>query len=185
MIKKPRNLSDWFAPIVVVLFLIICSAIPASAGEWATSRPPFPCDKTCSAAGRWCDNKDGTVTDTNTGLLWLKDASWNPDGFGVDDAARQAAQVKSGHPTSLTDGSQAGWWRLPTIDELKTLTTGTEAVNASHPYLFTGVWGDIYWSSTTSGCNSSSAWRIYLYDGSTLCYDKTFLFRVWPVRAAK
>jgi len=74
---------------------------------------------------RFIDNKDGTVTDSMTNLIWLK----NPNCFGMLDwkSAVQAAKgLKEGKcgpdPTFvLSDGSSAGDWRLPTMKELCTL----------------------------------------------------------------
>ena len=66
------------------------------------------------AADRFTDNKDGTVTDHERGLLWSKtdnqgDVSWQ-------DAQRWARYT---FPTTLPAAS--GDWRLPTVDELASL----------------------------------------------------------------
>lgn len=65
---------------------------------------------------RYCDLGDGAVEDLTTGLIWLKDANC----YGRltwDQATRQASnQVRDG-VCGLEDGSQAGDWRLPTIEE--------------------------------------------------------------------
>jgi len=68
-------------------------------------------------ADRFVDNGDGTVTDTNTGLVWLKDAycfglpgpydNWN-------DAMALVAGLSDGQ-CGLADGSSPGDWRLPTL----------------------------------------------------------------------
>ena len=62
------------------------------------------------------DCGNGTVTDTVTGLIWLKQA----DCLGVHDwaaANRAAAGLKDGDCGGLTDKSSPGDWRLPTKDE--------------------------------------------------------------------
>ena len=62
------------------------------------------------------DNGDGTVTDSSTGLVWLKNANC----FGSvnwDEAKTKASQLKNGQ-CGLSDGSTAGQWRLPTINKL-------------------------------------------------------------------
>ncbi|MBF0496684.1 MAG: DUF1566 domain-containing protein [Deltaproteobacteria bacterium] len=138
----------------------------------AISAPPQPitiggCRSNCSVRERWCDNHNGTITDTTTGLVWLKDAGWGGQ-HNWFDAGTLATQVKNGTPASLTDGSQAGQWRLPTIDELKALTTGTEAIRSSSMYLFTSVKSWYYWSSTTNATNTSYAWIVYMVDGSSV-----------------
>ncbi|MBF0523953.1 MAG: DUF1566 domain-containing protein, partial [Deltaproteobacteria bacterium] len=110
-------------------------------------------------------NRNGTVTDTTTGLIWLKDAAWGSytTWYG---AVGQAAQVKAGNPASLTDGSQAGQWRLPTYNELYALTNGTEAIRSSSQYLFTGLRSYCYyWSSTTDSFDPATALLVGVYGG--------------------
>jgi len=68
---------------------------------------------------RFTDNEDGTITDNLTNLIWLKDANcfsgrtWNN---ALSDC-NGLASVSCG----LTDGSDAGKWRLPHIKELQSL----------------------------------------------------------------
>jgi len=66
---------------------------------------------------RFVDCGNGTVTDTVTGLIWLKDAAC----LGEADwatANQTAAALKDGDcGGSLTDKSSPGDWRLPTEDE--------------------------------------------------------------------
>ena len=59
---------------------------------------------------------NGTVKDTVTGLIWLKNANC----FGLiswADANIKAGALASGQ-CGLADGSKPGDWRLPTLDEL-------------------------------------------------------------------
>lgn len=64
-------------------------------------------------APAYIDNGDGTVTDVNTGLMWLQDPG---DKVGYDEAVAM-----------VDDFSFAGYddWRLPTIDELYSLAVFT------------------------------------------------------------
>src|SRR5262245_54288763 len=84
------------------------------------SAPVFGADPPCyDNANRYVDCGNGTVTDTVTGLIWLKDA----DCFGVKmyaEANQAAAQLADGQ-CRLTDGSQPGDWRLPTFGEWKVM----------------------------------------------------------------
>jgi hypothetical protein len=62
-------------------------------------------------APRFTDNNNGTVTDNLTGLIWTK----NANAFGTktwNEALNHANNLESGD-AGLTDGSQAGDWRLP------------------------------------------------------------------------
>ncbi|MBF0475443.1 MAG: DUF1566 domain-containing protein [Deltaproteobacteria bacterium] len=119
-------------------------------------------------------------------MVWLKDAGWG--GFyNWSDAGNRAAQVKNGTPASLTDGSQAGQWRWPTIDELKAITPGTEAIRYSSMYLFTSVKSWYYWPITTNATNTSYAWIVYMVDGSSIDNgNKTSTTPyVWAVRGGQ
>lgn len=70
---------------------------------------------------RFIDNLNGTVTDTDTGMVWLKDAAC----LGVanfDNANAMAAALGANtadgiahEPCGLTDGSVPGDWRLPSV----------------------------------------------------------------------
>src|SRR5579871_6046 len=116
---------------------------------------------------RFSDNRDGTVADNVTGLVWLKDAGC----FGPTNWAGALARVNAlaSGACGLTDGSAAGDWRLPNINELESLVD----VSASHPALsaghpFTNVSNAIYWSSTSyfgGQGGSPNAWAIRFGDG--------------------
>jgi hypothetical protein len=150
--------------------------IASRAGDKYTSLPRTgqqtsyaPGDDAANAAGvawpttRFTNNNDGTVTDNLTGLLWLKDAGCL--GTALWDSALIAAN-RLGHGTcGLSDGSTAGDWRLPNVNELESLVDigqSMPALSAGHP--FTGV-ADVYWSSTTYSAAPSLAMAIRLSDG--------------------
>lgn len=151
---------------------------------------------------RFTDNGDGTVTDNLTALIWLKDAycttlireyeqghSYCTWGDGLD-AINELADGYCG----LSDGSVAGDWRLPNINELQSLvhygvgepslpnTAGTGQWAEGDP--FTEVqWPECYWSSTTLAGYVAYAWSVqfdygYIHHplkGARYC-------KVWPVR---
>jgi len=130
---------------------------------------------------RFTDNANGMVTDNMTGLIWLK----NADCFGSVDwstAVSDANGLATG-ACGLTDGSSAGAWRLPNIEELRSLIDYSRynpALPSGHP--FTGVQSYYYWSSPTCAGYSSYAWVVHFYDGVVNAGYKTFTFHVWPVR---
>jgi len=138
---------------------------------------------------RWCDQGDGTVKDMTTGLVWLKDAAWGGGyAFWVNtisgtNAHDRAAQVRNGNPTTLTDGSVEGDWRLPTKEELYGLTHGTEQVRSGTQRAFTGVQSSYYWSSTTYASATNYAWGVGMGDGSVHSDYKGNDYYVWPVRS--
>ncbi|MBI5589699.1 MAG: DUF1566 domain-containing protein [Deltaproteobacteria bacterium] len=153
------------------------------------------CPGGSSPLGRWCDNNNGTVTDTTTGLVWLKDAGWGgqkswraSDGSDnpYDDAHTRAGFLFNG-TAGLTDGSVEGDWRLPTKTELITLTStaGIEPISVGSPQMFTGIQSDGYWSGTASAGYSASAWLVVLGSGHVNLAGKTIAYYVWPVRGGK
>jgi hypothetical protein len=78
--------------------------------------PDGPC---YDNANRFADCGNGTVTDTVSGLVWLK----NPGCFGAmnfADANNTAVTLHTGQ-CGLTDASSAGDWRLPTKTEWATI----------------------------------------------------------------
>jgi hypothetical protein len=148
-------------------------------------------------SNRYVDCGNGTVTDTVTGLIWLKQA----DCLGYADwvsAHQAAAALKSGDcGGTLNDGSSPGDWRLPTQAEwnaMKAPWTGCvpsltndvgNACLAVGPSSFVGVATDRpYWSSTTyvSTSNAWSAYATLLLNGLIAGHDKGQPDHVWPVR---
>lgn len=138
-----------------------------------------------STSPRFTDNGNGTVTDNLTRLTWLKDAGC----FGArywTDALSDGNQLASGS-CGLADGSVPGDWRLPNVNELRSiLDYGQErpALPADHP--FVGVESQSYWTSSTYRPSSTLAWAVGFATGESLGYDKDGFAgpRVWPVRGA-
>ena len=118
-------------------------------------------------AVRFVDNLDGTVTDHLTGLIWLKDAGCLPSAL-CTDAIAEVNQLANG-ACGLSDGSTAGKWRTPNLNELESLidvSADNPALSAGNPFI--NVSNRIYWSSTSyfgGAGGSPQAWTIRLGDG--------------------
>jgi hypothetical protein len=132
---------------------------------------------------RFTDNGDGTVRDNLTNLIWLKDANcFNPRTW--NQALSDCNGLADGS-CGLTDGSNAGDWRLPNRFELESLLDMSNygsALPSGHPFSYVGGY---YWSSTTTvatGMVYNYAWVMLIYSGSLHYGLKTDLYVVWPVR---
>ena len=116
---------------------------------------------------RFADNQDGTVTDNLTGLVWLQNAGCFPPTTWLA-AMSEVNQLRKG-ACGLNDGSAAGQWRLPNLNELESLVDVSAiapALNANSPFI--NVSSDIYWSSTSyfgGEAGSPNAWAIRFSDG--------------------
>lgn len=175
--------------IVILISTLILSTTVLAANKVIVA--PFNKEKlTCSGTldgTRWCGNGDGTVTDMTTGLVWLQNANcfgikkWI-ELSGIYNDAHKAAGLLRSSDCGLSDGSVAGEWRLPTFDELKGLTSGTESVRFSNPRLFNNLLKTNYWSSTTQSTSAVHAVAVSTANGGTLNHPKSSSLYVLPVR---
>ncbi|MDD2732811.1 MAG: DUF1566 domain-containing protein [Desulfuromonadaceae bacterium] len=162
------------------------NVFPVFAGSLEPSAAPAPTmrtleqlkpswDKIIPAAQRFVDALDGTaVLDKETGLVWAKSP----------DSQRRTWQSAMDYCTTLYLGGRLGW-RVPTIEELGTLTdrshTGTPRLPLGHP--FTNITLGFYWSSSTY--DTVNAWGVNMDFGLGSYLLKTGSYFVWPVRAGQ
>ena len=127
-----------------------------------------------AASAELVDNKDGTVTDTETGLMWQQDEA-----------------LYMNWETALSyceDLELAGYddWRLPNINELQSLVDYSKhnpAIDTSFP----NAESSGYWSSTTGSSNAVYAWIVYFLSGFVdgFSYDKSYSYYVRAVRSGQ
>ena len=135
---------------------------------------------------RFTDNGNGTVTDSVSTLVWLKNAGClTVNGANYDftwQTARSWAESLSAGSCGLSAGSSTGPWRLPTMAELYSLKPSWPPGGSG---MFTSLHGR-YWSSV-SGCSAGSANGLYVDsygDFHTGCFDEGLAgngLYVWPV----
>lgn len=130
---------------------------------------------------RFWSLRNGTVRDSLTGLTWLANANcfftrtWA-------DALASTAGLADGR-CGLKDGSSAGEWRLPSVNELESLVDSERSFPSlpeGHPFI--GVRSSYYWSSTTNAARDSVAWVVDLYYGNVIYDKKTKNNYFWPVK---
>jgi hypothetical protein len=130
---------------------------------------------------RFTDNLNGTVTDKLTGLIWLKNGNYFGEKTWVE-ALQVANELQSNIVLGLTDGSKAGDWRLPNVNELQSLLDHRKfnpALPEGHPFI--GV-ASVYWSSTTRPNETSQAYGVNFYSGIPEFNLKSGNNPVWCVR---
>lgn len=122
------------------------------------------------------DNGDGSITDSRTGLVWLKDA-------GRRVASRKKAVEYCAHLSACGRSD----WRLPTVKEFKTMITALRGNEQLRTMLaswgFQNV-GDIYWTLIDDAPFDDFAWSIDT-GFSPMTGDASKGHFVWPVRAGR
>ena len=150
-------------------------------------------------APRFTNNLNGTVTDNLTGLIWLQDAlctALNPPPAnpslslqgGRDWAsALSAANTLMSGQCGLTDGSVAGNWRLPNVNEMESLIDISQSnppLPANNHFINIPETLPIYWTSTITGdyFPGINAIGAVLFTGKIQGDTKTALKYIWPVK---
>src|SRR5437016_1537761 len=106
----------FMAILLALVIILITPAGPTLASITSTSTTPSARIPSTSAANecgdkskRYADCGNGTVTDTVTGLIWLKQSDCLP-AASWEDAQKAVAGLKDGD-CKLKDGSSPGDWR--------------------------------------------------------------------------
>ena len=199
------TLQDIYDSLVDLVVVIVVVGLQSTGQTecWDESGTPISCAGTgqdgeyqagVSTSPRFTANGDGSVTDNQTGLIWLQDAEC----FGrVEEwtTALFIANTLASGSCGLTDGSVAGDWRLPNVTEQLSLIDygqSRPALTPGHPFSNVrygyGAIEDAYWSSTSSVGDPSRAWYVHFYEGATIWASKSYIFTltpegiVWPVR---
>jgi hypothetical protein len=126
--------------------------------------------------GRYRDLGNGTVLDIQTGLQWMRcalgqnwtDATCTGEAKEYNwDAAHSAAKELN------TNGGYAGQcdWRLPSIDELKTLIVENQEPTIDQQ-AFPNTPSSWFWSASPFAGSSDSEWVVYFNDGDANYYGR-------------
>ncbi|SEI38655.1 Protein of unknown function [Allopseudospirillum japonicum] len=160
---------------------------------------------------RYRDHGDGTVTDTQTGLMWMRcsiDQQWN--GTTCTGEASEHSWAGANAFTNQHRFAGRSDWRLPTVDELETLvycssgqrrpsarpngkyvreTNGECEGDYHQPRINQSAFPNTpqgwYWSSSPYADYASTAWYVSFGDGRVDYLNKRANGRVRLVRAGQ
>ncbi len=110
---------------------------------------------------KFVDNGNGTILDKQTGLTWQKCNYGRSDTLcstGSDLSFNFSSALNYCNTLSLAGRT----WRLPNINELKTIVDKTTSIDAT---FFPAGAGGTYSSSTTSFSSNTSAWSVIFSGG--------------------
>ena len=120
---------------------------------------------------RFTDNGDGTVTDKEAGLVWMKQDDGKHRSW--EEAKKYCEQNEAKLPGK--------GWRLHTVKELVSLVDYEKYDPAIDP-VFTKTQSSSYWSSTSYAYFSDYAWYVDFGSGGVDWDSRGFVSCVRPVR---
>lgn len=138
-------------------------------------------------SGAWyVDCGNGTVTDSRSGLVWLKDADclgadvdWRTAmGFVAGLADQPEGSIAADDDCGLSDGSSPGDWRLPSRLEWWAMVNGVVDGTLNCIPVLTNDQGDACWSAGCPGseCSFSNVHTGHYWAADTLW--QTWVFEV-------
>ncbi len=112
------------------------------------------------------DNGDGTITDRNTGLMWMKaTADTNVDGnVDIDDMVTWKGALNYCKYLNLAGKSD---WRLPNVKELISIVNYNQVSPTIDTTYFSETMSDNYWSSTSGANRYQDIWTVNFDNGKT------------------
>jgi len=133
------------------------------------------------------DNGDGTVTDLNTGLMWIKSGLADTDTDPPTPYTADGPWRKYNWENAILYCERlefAGYsdWRLPNYKELVSILDLSKVNPAVDPRYFPDTRTDFYWTSTTSTYDIGKAWYVYFNLGYVNHIFKNWECYVRPVR---
>jgi hypothetical protein len=121
-------------------------------------------------SNRFTMNKDGTVSDTKTGMIWKK-CSEGQSGANCEsgNATTYSWQDALQHAQSVNNSGFAGYknWRLPNIKELNSIVEEMCDSPSINLGVFPNTQIDRYWTSSAYSNSLNNAWRVNFSYGSS------------------
>ncbi|WP_200154164.1 InlB B-repeat-containing protein, partial [Chromatium okenii] len=111
------------------------------------------------------DNGDGTVSQTNTGLMWAKCS----EGQSVTDCTGTASTKTWSEALTVANNSNLGGysdWRLPNAKELQALVDYSRFTTTIDTSYFPNTPSSWFWSGSPSAVSANYAWGVYFNNGN-------------------
>ena len=109
--------------------------------------------------GNFTDNKDGTVSDSATGLMWQQAEGGSYQWGGITNVGSNPLVEALTYCTGLSLGGHSDW-RLPNIKELASIMDYAQSNPAINTTFFPNASANFYWSSTPNATFASIAWGV-------------------------
>lgn len=148
--SKLAKPADWTVWAVSLLTTVIWMG--AASAQGAATQQTCVAGQSSLQLTRFHDNGDGTVTDADSKLMWMRCASgqsWADDKctgqateYNWPDAVREANQISRSGDAFFND------WRVPTLRDLATITDRGCENPRTNLTLFPGTPSSVFWTST-------------------------------------
>jgi hypothetical protein len=137
---------------------------------------------------RYTVNNDGTITDNDTGLMWMQCSEgqvWESDGGAGNCTGTATPHTWDAALVLANDKAFAGHsdWRLPDIKELASLVAEDRYAPAINSTIFPATPSSTFWSGSPDA-GSSGSWLVYFGGGGDLSINRNDGSRVRLVRSA-
>ncbi|CAK0752258.1 conserved exported hypothetical protein [Gammaproteobacteria bacterium] len=115
---------------------------------------------------QFTDNRDGTVSDTVTGLMWKRCAEgMNWDGVSCSDNASFFTWSNALQQAAASGYAGKADWRLPNIKELRSIVERQCSDPSINLSVFPNTPSSYFWSGSPVAGDSSSAWSVSFGNG--------------------
>jgi hypothetical protein len=137
-----------------------------------------------SSVNSFVNNNDGTITQTNTGLMWAK-CSEGQTGSSCTGTA--AVMDWSQALTAANNSNLGGYndWRLPNVKELQTLIDQSNYNPAIDTSYFPNTPSSWFWSGSPVAYYPELAWFVYFDYGGASYYYRDYYGHVRLVRGGQ
>ena len=128
----------------------------------------------CGPFENFIHNGNGTVTNTDTGLMWQQDTA--PETYTWQEALSYCENL-----------TLAGYddWRLPNVNELHSIVDYSTYDPSIKTTFSPNTVSSYYWSSTSNAGDPIYAWVVYFGSGAMYFGPKSYLYYVRAVRSGQ